>query len=115
MSTITRTLLIVTVITSIGTVLLWQATGGDYYTKFEVVEQVKTPIDPDDPLAATGFYENDSVVETVRREEFRFGLLPTPSGLIDRHVFAVLSIAGPLWALTIISLLIDVKRRRNNM
>ena len=114
MSKTTNILLIASAVISIGAVLLWQATGGDYYTKFQVVEQVERKIDPNDPLAAAGFYDTESTVETVRRDEFRFGLLPTPSGLMDKHILAVLSIAGPFWGIAAISILVDLKRRRRN-
>jgi hypothetical protein len=114
MSKATHILLIASAVISIGAVLLWQATGGDYYTKFQVLEQVEKKVDPDDPLATAGFYDTESTVETVRRDEFRFGLLPTPSGLIDRHILAVLSVAGPFWGISIISILVDLKRRRKS-
>jgi len=114
MSKATHILLITSAIISIGAVLLWQGTGGDYYTKFQVVEQVERKIDPNDPLAAAGFYDTESTVETVRRDEFRFGLLPTPSGLFDRHILAVLSVAGPFWGITFISIFVDLKRRRKS-
>jgi len=114
MSKRTKILLIVSLIISIGAVLLWRATGGDYYTKFEVVEQVEKVVDPNDPLAAAGFYEGDSIFETIRRDDFRFGLLPTPSGLFDKHIMAVLTIAGPFLGLTVISIVFDWKRRRRS-
>lgn len=96
-----------------GLIVLWQATGGDYYTKYEVVEQVKKEIDPDDPLLLAGFYEDESVVETVRRDQFRFGLLPTPSGILDKHIVSVVSIAGPIWTLTFALMFFHRKRRED--
>lgn len=86
---------------TLGTVILWQATGGDYYTKFQVVEEVQSQVDPDDPLAAAGFYEGDTTTQAVTRDEFRFGLLPTPEGVFDKHVVSVASVAGPVWACAI--------------
>ncbi len=95
---------IVILIASIVTVtilIIWQATGGDYYTKFEVVEQVEKPVDKDDPLADTGFYEGTSQTQVVARKEFRLGLLPTPQGIFDKHAVSVVSIAFPTWVLAI--------------
>lgn len=88
---------------------LWAATGRDAYTKFEVVEEIQKPVDPNDPLAGTGFYENDTVTEVVRRPEFRFGLLPTPSGIFDKHIFSVATLAGPVWGFALVALFL---RRR---
>jgi hypothetical protein len=79
----------------------WQMTGGDYYTKFEVVEQIETPVDENDPLAAAGFYEEASQTKTVTRREFHLGLLPTWSGLLDKHVISVVSIVSPAWVIAI--------------
>jgi hypothetical protein len=88
---------------------LWVATGRDAYTKLEVVEEIKKPVDPNDPLAGTGFYENDTVTEVVRRPEFRFGLLPTPSGIFDKHIFSVATLTGPAWGFALVALFL---RRR---
>lgn len=76
---------------------LWQATGGDYYTKYEVIEQVPRTVDPDDPFAEAGLYDGGSQTETVQRDEFRFGLLPTPQGIFDKHAISVVSFAAPAW------------------
>ena len=82
---------------TLAAIVVWQATGGDYYTKFEVVEEADAKVDPDDPLASTGFYEGDSVKQVMTRDEFRLGLLPTPEGLFDKHAVSVASITGPVW------------------
>jgi hypothetical protein len=37
----------------------------------------------------------------VSRPAFRFGLLPTPQGLFDRHALSVVSVTAPLWGLTL--------------
>ena len=84
-------------IISLACVVLWQATGGDYYTKYEVVEQIEIETDENDPLAAAGFYEGSPQTETVVREEFRFGLLPTPQGIFDKHTFSVVTVLGLTW------------------
>ena len=95
------TVLIIASLITISSIVVWQVTGGDFYTKYEVVEQVAATTDPDDPLAATGFYEEENRMETVTRSEFRFGLLPTPSGLLDKHIVSVTSVNGPVWVLTL--------------
>ncbi len=96
---------------TIGTLVTWFATGRHYYTKFEVVEKMKVPVATDDPLAGTGFYDNDSLETTVRRDEFHLGLLPTPQGLFDKHILSVVSILGPVWVLCL-ALLWWLRRRR---
>ncbi len=84
---------------TIAAIVLWQATGGDYYTKFQVVGEMTKDVARDDPLAAAGFYEGDAKTETVVRDEFHFGLLPTPSKLLDKHLFSVTSTVIPAWFL----------------
>ncbi|HSG99580.1 MAG TPA: hypothetical protein VLB27_05995 [candidate division Zixibacteria bacterium] len=84
---------------TIAALITWQMTGGDAYTKYRLNVEVERKLDPSDPLYGTGFYENDIVKETVTRDEFRLGLLPTPQGLFDKHLVSVTTIVGPLWAL----------------
>jgi hypothetical protein len=48
-------------------------------------------------LAGTGFYDSDVVERTERRSEFHLGLVPTPSGLLDKHALSVLLILGATW------------------
>jgi len=91
----------IAVAVTLGTVIVWRATGGDYYTKFQVVEEVKSEVDPNDPLAAAGFYAGDTTTQAVTRDEFHFGLLPTPEGIFDKHVVSVASISGPVWVCAI--------------
>lgn len=93
--------LITAVLITVVSIVTWRVTGGDYYTKYEIVEQVAATADPTDPLEAAGFYESENRIETVTRSEFRFGLLPTPRGLFDKHVVSVTSINGPVWVLTL--------------
>lgn len=97
----TRIILVLAALVTLATLIAWQMTGGDYYTKFEVIEQVETPVDQNDPLAAAGFYENASQTKTVTRPEFHLGLLPTPSGLFDKHALSVVSIVSPVWVIAI--------------
>jgi hypothetical protein len=104
LATAVKVILVVTVLITVGALATWQVTGGDYYTKFEVVEEVEREIDPNDPLAGTGFYDGESQTETVVRKEFRFGLLPTPSGLFDKHMISVATAVSPFWVLTIAGL-----------
>lgn len=94
-------------------VAVWQVTGGDYYTKYEVVEKVKTDVDQNDPLAAAGFYDEDTKAETVVRKAFRLGLLPTPNGLLDKHAVSVASVVAPVWAVSVIAYLVQRRRRGN--
>jgi hypothetical protein len=100
-----------TISITLGSLLTWQLTGGDYYTKFEVVEEIEKTVDPNDPLANAGFYDNESIKETVMHKEFRFGLIPTPSGLFDKHLISVVSIVLPTW---VISLFLFWKQKRVN-
>lgn len=81
---------------------LWLATGRDAYTKFTLVERIEVDAanQADDIFAQAGVLdENEPVYETVRREAFHFGLLPTPQGLFDKHMFSVASVVVPAWAL----------------
>ncbi len=77
--------------------LLWQVTGGDYYTKYEIVEEVEVKLDQSDPLVAAGFYDEGPVTKTISREEFRLGLLPVPQGLADKHAISVVTLVFPAW------------------
>ncbi len=99
MKQLSKIIFITIVIMSVASLITWQATGGDWYTKYEVVEQVEVEPDANDPLAAAGFYEGNTTTETVSRDEFHFGLLPTSAGLLDKHVVSVASVNGPLWLL----------------
>lgn len=95
----TFTLLIIAAILTAGVIAAWQLTGGDYYTKFEVVEEVEVAIDESDPLAGTGFYGEEPQTKTVTRPTFRLGLLPTAQGLFDKHLLSVSSLLLPVWFL----------------
>ena len=99
MNKLSKIVIIVVAVLTIASVVTWQATGGDWYTKYKVVEQVESKPDPNDPLAAAGFYEGGTTTETVTRDEVRYGLLPTPSGIFDKHAISVASVTGPVWAL----------------
>ena len=88
---------LVTLVAFVG----WAATGRHYYTKFEVVEQVEAAVDPDDPFAETGLYDDETQTETVRRDEFHLGLLPVPQNLLDKHLLSVTSLVGPVWILVL--------------
>jgi hypothetical protein len=107
-----RIVLAIALLVTAASLVTWRVTGGDYYTKFRVVEVVDKKVDPNDPLVATGFYDNERT-ETVMRNEFRFGLLPTPKRILDKHALSVVSVAGPVWLMTLILLLRF--RRRDRM
>ncbi len=102
------------VLLTAASIITWQATGGDWYTKYEVVEQVESEPDPNDPLVAAGFYEGGTTTRTVTRNEFRFGLLPTPAGFLDKHALSVASVTGPIWVLGIGFLWIQKRRAKRN-
>lgn len=87
---------------TVAALVTWQATGGDAYTKFQVVEQVERKLAADDPLAGTGLYPDDKVVETVTKDEFRFGLIPTPVGLLDKNAISVVTIVVPVWIFALV-------------
>ncbi len=99
MNPLLKTFTVLAVGITLATVGTWLVTGRHYYTKFEVVEQVRTTPEDDDPLAGTGFYDDAGVETTERRDEFHLGLIPTPQGLLDKHILSVVSILGPTWAL----------------
>ncbi|MDF1545175.1 MAG: hypothetical protein P1R58_08750 [bacterium] len=107
-----KIILSVVVILTVAAVITWQATGGDWYTKYEVVEQVESEPDQNDPLVAAGFYEGGTTTQTVTRDEFRFGLLPTPAGIFDKHALSVASVVGPAWGIVIGFLWIGRRKRR---
>ena len=107
-----KIILTAALVISAAAIITWQATGGDSYTKYQVVEKVEAEIDPNDPLAQAGFYDEESVTETVTRDEFRLGLLPTPSGLIDKHAISVVSILLPVWIIAVIVLWFSKRRTR---
>ena len=92
-----KIVLSIVAILTLASVITWQATGGDWYTKYEVVEQIESEADPNDPLVEAGFYEGGTTTQTVTRDEFRLGLLPTPAGVLDKHALSVASVTGPLW------------------
>lgn len=106
-----RAVLVTASILTLAILLLWQATGGDYYTKFEVVEEVEVQLDSSDPLADAGFYEKGTVTKTISRDEFRLGLLPVPQGLLDKHVISVITIVFPFWFLVLAFLWLKTGRR----
>ncbi|KAA0223893.1 hypothetical protein EDS67_25280 [candidate division KSB1 bacterium] len=97
----TKIILVLAALITLATLITWQMTGGDYYTKFEVVEQITAPVEQNDPLAAAGFYEGTPRMQTVTRPEFHLGLLPTPRGLFDKHALSVVSIVSPSWFIAI--------------
>jgi len=108
----TRILAVVASVLTLAATIGWLATDRHHFTKFAVVEEVELAVPEDDPLAETGFYDEGTKTEPVRRKEFHLGLLPTPQGIFDRHAISVLSICGPLWALAAAAFL--WRRRRGD-
>ena len=114
MTKATKTAALISTIITLAAVITWLATGRDYYTKYQVVETIEVPLDENDPLAQAGFYDDDKPrTETVTRDEFHLGLIPTPSGIFDKHVVSVISIASPPWGLTALLFVLGRMRRRN--
>lgn len=93
-----RSVSIAALVITLGALVLWVVTGADAYTKYQVVETVTRELDPDDPLVAAGFYDDGPQVETISRDAFRFGLLPTPQGLLDKHLASVATVVAVVWA-----------------
>ena len=87
-------------ITTVGALGTWAGTGRHAYTKFQVVEERRVELPKDDPLVQAGFYDDPVKVETVIRDEFHLGLLPTPQGIFDKHLISVLTLVAPLWLLS---------------
>ena len=112
MRNLLRTLIATAAVLTIAVLAIWLVTGAHSYTKFLVVERVETAVEADDPLAATGFYDEPVKTETVEREEFHLGLLPTPRGLLDKHAVSVASVAGPAWAAALLIGLVVRRRER---
>lgn len=112
MRTLHRNLLIAAAAITLIAIGVWAATGRDFYTKFEVVEEVEKKVDPNDPFAGTGFYDSNTAKQIVRRKEFRLGLLPTPSGLFDKHMVSVVTLTGPVWGIALAALIVGRRRNR---
>ena len=107
---LTISLVISTVMTLI-TLLLWAGTGGHYYTKYEIVQKKKVPVSADDLLAGTGFYDGEEQTILIHRNEFHFGLFPTPQNLLDKHIFSVATFLIPVWGIS--GVLIYLNRRND--
>ncbi len=89
----------------------WWVTGADAYTKFSVVEQVPLEAGQDDPFAQAGLLDGAPTTTVVRRE-FRFGLLPTPQGVLDRHWLSVASTLMTVWPIALLGWLLTLRRAR---
>ncbi|HHI03422.1 MAG: hypothetical protein DRP51_10425 [Candidatus Zixiibacteriota bacterium] len=111
MNRVTKKTMLAAIILSSVILIIWQITGGDFYTKYQVVEEIEKKLDQSDPLLAAGFYGNSTITETIVKNEFRFGLLPTASGIFDKHTIAVTTILTPLWSAVIILQFIWRKKR----
>ena len=111
---ITTTIFVATLLVTIGTFTTWAATGFHWYTKYQVVEIVeKEAPAEDDIFADTGLYEGETITETVQKDSFHLGLLPTPQGLFDKHALSVGSLVGPAWLLSGIVFFIRWRKNRH--
>ncbi len=90
-------LLVIAVVLTVAAFGLWLATGAHPYTKYQDVTRQELPTDEDDPFAEAGFYDGDTVTQTVKKNVFYFGLLPTPQGVFDKHALSVVSVVLPVW------------------
>ncbi len=97
---------------TVAALAIWQATGAHPYTKYEDVTREQVRTDVDDPFVEAGFYEGDTVKQTVRKDVFYFGLLPTPQGLFDKHALSVVSAVVPVWLVVVGSVLVRWRARR---
>jgi len=115
MGTTTKILLGLAVVFTIASLGAWAATDFHPYTKYQVVEEVEKTPDPDDPFAGTGLVEEGEVeTEVVTRDEFHFGLLPTPQGLFDKHFVSVVTFAVPLWVLAAASWFVTRRKQQHS-
>ena len=113
---ITMTILVATLFVTIGAFTVWAATGFHWYTKYQVVEIVeKEAPAEDDIFADTGLYEGETLTETVQKDSFHLGLLPTPQGLFDKHALSVGSLVGPAWLLSGVVLFIGWRKNRRKV
>lgn len=102
MNSVAKKLFILALVVTAGTLITWQVTGGDGFTKFQVVKTITVELDQNDPLVQAGFYgESATKDSTVTIDEFHLGLIPTPQGLFDKHALSVVSLTGPVWALAL--------------
>ena len=100
MNKTTKNTILAAIVLSAIIIIFWQVTGGDFYTKYQVVAEIEKKLDRSDPLVAAGFYDNGTTTETIVKDEFRLGLLPTPSGIFDKHSIAVITMITPIWLIS---------------
>ncbi len=90
-------LVVISVLLTVAALGTWLATGAHPYTKYQDVVREEVLADEDDPFAEAGLYDGETVTQTVKKEVFYFGLLPTPQGLFDKHALSVVSVVVPVW------------------
>ena len=90
-------LVVISVLLTVAALGTWLATGAHPYTKYQDVVREEVSADEDDPFAEAGFYDGETVTQTVKKDVFYFGLLPTPQGLFDKHAVSVVSFVAPVW------------------
>ncbi len=108
-------LLVTAVVVTVATLGTWLATGAHPYTKYQDVTREEVPTDENDPFANAGFYDDDTVTQTVKKDVFYFGLLPTPQGLLDKHVISVVSVVVPVWSIVGVIALLRWRTRRRRV
>ena len=108
-------LLVIAVVLTVAAFGLWLATGAHPYTKYQDVTREEVPTDENDPFANAGFYDGDTVKQTVKKDVFYFGLLPTPQGLLDKHVISVVSVVVPVWSIVGVIALLRWRTRRRRV
>jgi hypothetical protein len=113
MHAMVRILFAASVVVTAAAFITWRATGGDFYTKFEVIEFEEAAVSTDDPLAGTGFYDDGKKTQTVVRPAFKLGLLPAPQGIFDKHILSVATVTVPFWAALLALGLISRARARS--
>lgn len=100
-SPIARLAALAVLVTAIAA-LTWLATGRHVFTKYEAIEERANPPAADDPFAAAGFYDGNTVAQVTHVDAFHFGLLPSAGSVLDKHVISLVTVAAPLWALTLV-------------
>ena len=110
---ITTAIIVATLFVTIVSFAVWAVTGFHWYTKYQVVEIIeKEAPAEDDIFAETGLYDGETLTETVQKDEFHLGLLPTPQGILDKHALSVGSVVGPAWLLSGVVLFINRRKNR---
>ena len=92
---------LVGLVATAGSLAAWGLTGAAWFTKYREVATERVALDPGDPLAGTGFYDDDIEERAVMREVVRVGLLPSGGG---GHLVSVLTVSAAGWAVSVAGL-----------